>query len=114
MGGESPNMERLILKRVSRFLDRLPLFLKLMTKIKPLGKRVLIDPAAPETKTASGLYVPATAPDRGTIVAVGDEVESLKVGDDVIFPKGSFNIITDVDTNKKYVLLLAADILAIL
>ena len=42
--------------------------------IKPLADRVLIEPAAAETKTSSGLYIPDTAkekPQKGTVVAVG-------------------------------------------
>jgi chaperonin GroES len=43
--------------------------------IKPLADRVLVQPAAAEEKTASGLYIPDTAkekPQRGTVVAVGN------------------------------------------
>ena len=43
-------------------------------KIKPLADRVLVEPAAAEEKTASGLYIPDTAkekPQRGKVVAVG-------------------------------------------
>ncbi len=43
-------------------------------QIKPLDNRVLIKPADPEEKTASGLYLPQGAkekPQQGTIVAVG-------------------------------------------
>jgi chaperonin GroES len=42
--------------------------------IKPLSDRVVIEPAAAETKTASGIYIPETAkekPQKGTVVAVG-------------------------------------------
>lgn len=42
--------------------------------IKPLADRVLIEPAAAETTTASGIIIPDTAkekPQRGTVVAVG-------------------------------------------
>ena len=43
-------------------------------QIKPLDDRVLIKPADPEEKTASGLYLPQGAkekPQQGTIVAIG-------------------------------------------
>ncbi len=43
--------------------------------IKPLADRVLVQPAAAEEKTASGLYIPDTAkekPQKGTVVAVGN------------------------------------------
>ena len=42
--------------------------------IKPLADRVLIEPAAAETQTSSGLYIPDTAkekPQKGIVVAVG-------------------------------------------
>ena len=42
--------------------------------IKPLADRVLIEPAAAETKTASGIIIPDNAkekPQKGTVVAVG-------------------------------------------
>ena len=41
---------------------------------KPLADRVLIEPIAAETKTASGIIIPDTAkekPQEGTVVAVG-------------------------------------------
>ena len=43
-------------------------------KFKPLADRVVIEPAAAETKTASGLYIPDSAkekPQRGKLIAVG-------------------------------------------
>ena len=48
--------------------------------IKPLADRVLIEPAAAETKTASGIIIPDTAkekPQKGTIVAVGKERKTI-------------------------------------
>ncbi|QCW98754.1 co-chaperone GroES [Aggregatimonas sangjinii] len=62
--------------------------------IKPLADRVLIEPMAAETKTASGIYIPDTAkekPQKGKVIAVGpgtkDEKISVKVGDKVIYEK---------------------------
>ena len=62
--------------------------------IKPLADRVLIEPMAAETKTASGIYIPDTAkekPQQGKVVAVGpgtkDEKVTLKVGDTVLYGK---------------------------
>ena len=60
--------------------------------IKPLSDRVLIEPEAAETKTASGIYIPETAkekPQRGKVVAVGkgnkDHDMTVKVGDTVLY-----------------------------
>ena len=57
--------------------------------IRPLADRVIIEPAAAETKTASGIIIPDTAqekPQRGTVVAVGpgkkDEPMTVSVGDE--------------------------------
>ena len=67
--------------------------------VRPLEDRVLIKPTDPETKTASGIYLPESAkekPIQGKIVAVGpvkmlDNGErvkpSVKKGDTVVFGK---------------------------
>ena len=67
-----------------------------MSKVnfKPLADRVLVEPAAAEEKTASGIIIPDTAkekPQRGKIVAIGtgkkDEPINVKVGDQVLYGK---------------------------
>lgn len=87
--------------------------------IKPLSDRVLVEPKAAETKTASGLYIPETAkekPQEGTVVAVGpgkkDEPMELSVGDLVIYGKYSGTEIS-VD-GKSYLIMRQSDIMAIL
>lgn len=62
--------------------------------IKPLSDRVLIEPAAAETQTASGIFIPETAkekPQKGTVIAVGngkkDHNMTVKVGDTVLYGK---------------------------
>ena len=64
--------------------------------IKPLADRVLVEPAAAETKTSSGIIIPDTAkekPQKGKIVAVGPGTKenpvTLKVGDIVLYGKYS-------------------------
>ena len=64
--------------------------------IRPLADRVIIEPAAAETKTASGIIMPDTAqekPQRGTVIAVGpgkkDEPMTVTVGDVVLYGKYS-------------------------
>jgi|TARA_B110000881_G_scaffold96136_1_gene84342 chaperonin GroES len=64
--------------------------------IRPLADRVIIEPAAAETKTASGIIIPDTAqekPQRGTVIAVGpgkkDEPMTVAVGDVVLYGKYS-------------------------
>ena len=65
-------------------------------KIKPLADRVLVEPSAAETKTASGIIIPDSAqekPQKGKIVAVGpgtkDNPITLKVGDNILYGKYS-------------------------
>ncbi len=62
--------------------------------IKPLSDRVLIEPVAAETQTASGIFIPDTAKEKsqkGTVIAVGngtnDHTMTVKVGDTVLFDK---------------------------
>ena len=64
--------------------------------IKPLSDRVLVEPAAAESKTAGGIYIPDTAkekPQKGKVVAVGGGKEdykmTVKVGDMVLYGKYS-------------------------
>ena len=56
---------------------------------KPLGDRVLLQLKKAEEKTASGLFVPATAQEktnRGIVLAVGeDPAIHVKEGDEVIY-----------------------------
>ena len=69
------------------------------TKLRPLGDRVVVRPAAREETTRSGIVLPDTSterPQRGAIIAAGpgrvsDEGKQLplevKVGDTVLFAK---------------------------
>ncbi len=88
-------------------------------KIKPLADRVLVEPAAAETKTASGLYIPDSAkekPQKGVVIAIGtgkkDEPMTVKVGDDVLYGKYSGTEITI--EGKEYLIMREADIFAII
>lgn len=86
--------------------------------IKPLADRVLVEPAAAEEKTASGIFIPDSAqekPQRGQIVAIGngkvDEPLTVKVGDSVLYGKYSG---TEIEhEGKKYLIMREADIFAI-
>ena len=86
--------------------------------IKPLADRVLVEPAAAEEKTASGLYIPDTAkekPQKGLVVAVGngkkDEPLTVKVGDTVLYGKYSGTELS-VDGND-YLIMRESDIYGI-
>lgn len=55
---------------------------------KPLGERVLVKRTEVENKTASGIYIPDNAkekPQTAKVVAIGNKVEDVKVGDTIVF-----------------------------
>ncbi len=87
--------------------------------IQPLADRVLIEPAAAETKTASGIIIPDTAkekPLQGKVIAIGggtkDEEMVLKEGDQVLYGKYSG---TEVEfEGVKYLIMRQSDVMAIL
>ena len=87
--------------------------------ITPLADRVLVEPAAAETTTASGIIIPDTAqekPQKGTIVAIGsgkkDEPMTVKVGDTVLYGKYSG---TELKLEgKDFLIMRETDILAII
>ena len=88
-------------------------------KIQPLSDRVLVEPQAAETKTASGLYIPDTAkekPQQGKVVAVGkgkkDHEMTVKVGDSVLYGKYSGSELKY--EGKDYLIMKEDDILAII
>lgn len=85
--------------------------------VQPLGARVLVRIVAEESVTKSGLYLPDTAkekPQRGEVVAVGDDTEMIKVavGDRVLFPKYTGTEIRIADAD--HLIIESGDLLAIL
>ncbi len=92
-------------------------------KIKPLHDRIVIEPAAKEETTASGIILPDSAqekPLKGTVLAVGPgktldsgQVAAMDVskGDVVLYGKYSG---TDISVDgKDYIILRADDVLAV-
>lgn len=87
--------------------------------LKPLADRVIVEVAAAEEKTASGIIIPDTAkekPMKGKIVAVGngkkDEPMTVKVGDNVLYGKYAGTEITV--EGKEYLIMRESDIFAII
>ncbi len=87
--------------------------------VRPLADRVLIEPSAAETKTASGIIIPDTAqekPQQGVVVAVGngkvDEPLTVKVGDTVLY--GKYGGTELRHEGKDYLIMKEAEIYAIL
>jgi chaperonin GroES len=89
------------------------------TLLKPLADRVLVEPAAVEETTASGIIIPDTAkekPLQGTLVAAGsgktDEPMTLKVGDQVLYGQYSG---TEIKLDgKNYLIMRESDVYGIL
>lgn len=87
--------------------------------IQPLADRVLVEPAAAETTTASGIIIPDTAkekPQKGIVVAIGtgkkDEPLTVKVGDNILYGKYAG---TELKLEgKDYLMMRESDILAII
>jgi chaperonin GroES len=86
-------------------------------EIQPLGSRVLVRVLAEPATTRSGIVLPDTAketPQRGEVVAVGDDEELIKVapGDVVLYPKYTGSDVS-VD-GEEHLILEATDLLAVL
>lgn len=86
--------------------------------IKPLADRVVIEPAAAESTTKSGILIPDTAkekPQKGTVVAAGpgkkDEPVTVKVGDTVLYGKYAGTEISI--EGKEFLIMRESDIFAI-
>ena len=93
-------------------------------KIKPLADRVVVEPAAAETTTKSGIIIPDTAqekPQQGEVIAVGPGKRSdstgelipvdVSAGDTVIYSKYGGTEITS--GGEDLLILSARDVLAI-
>ena len=86
--------------------------------IKPLADRVLILPAAAETKTSSGIIIPDSAkekPQKGTVVAVGPGTSenpiTVKTGNSVLYGKYAGTELQHEGVD--YLIMKESDILAI-
>jgi len=83
--------------------------------IQPLGTRVLVEPIEAEAKTASGIIIPDSAqekPEQAKVLAIGSDVEQIKIGDTVLYGKYTG---TELNyENKNYLMLEISDILATL
>ncbi len=95
-----------------------------MSKIRPLGDKVLVRRVEAEEKTAGGIVLPDAAkekPKRGKIIAVGEgrllddgkrAKMQIKKGDEVLFSSYAG---TDITVGKKEMMIMSEDdILAII
>lgn len=87
-----------------------------MAGLRPVGKRVVIEPIAAETTTASGLVIPDSArqaPQEAIVISVSSEIENpdVKVGDKVIYSiYGGTSISIG---SKTYLVMEIADLIAV-
>lgn len=81
--------------------------------IQPLADYVVAQQEEAETKTASGLYLPEQAKEKpkvAKVLAVGNDVKQVKVGDRIIYKSYST---TEVKMGaKEYILIKEEDLLA--
>lgn len=106
-------------RQVQNCLTIKELYIMSNVKVTPLHDRVIVEAAAAEEKTSSGIIIPDTAkekPQRGKIVAVGngkkDEPMTVKVGDTVLYGKYSG---TEVQIDgKDYLIMRESDIFAVI
>jgi chaperonin GroES len=85
----------------------------------PLHDRVIVQPAAAEEKTASGIIIPDTAkekPQRGIVMAAGpgkkDEPMTVKTGDTILYSKYAGTEVSFEGAD--YLIMRESDILAVL
>ena len=66
----------------------------------PLGTNVVLQMQTKEEVTASGIYIPSssqTITNRATVIAVGNEVEHVGIGNDVLFENINKNKVIEHD-----------------
>jgi len=84
-----------------------------MNKVKPLASWIVAESKEVSNKTASGLYIPDSAKERSklaTVNAVGNSVNTVQVGDDILYKEYST---TEVKLEgKEYILVKEEDVLA--
>jgi chaperonin GroES len=91
----------------------------MVEQIRPLGDRVLVEPAPAEVRTSSGIIIPDTAqekPQKGKVVAAGngkkDEPMTVKIGDTILY--GKFSGTEFKFEGKDYLIMKESDIYAII
>lgn len=86
-----------------------------MSKLLPLGNKIVLKPLPEEKTTTSGIILPGqenTKPQCAEVIAVGPDVDNINAGSTVIYSKYAG---TDVKVdNEDYIIVKSNDILAIL
>ena len=94
------------------------------SSVRPLEDRILIKPTEPETKTASGLFLPESAKERpmqGTVIATGPgllldngerAIVNVKKGDVVVYGRYAG---TEIEIkNAKHVIMRESELLGVM
>lgn len=85
-----------------------------MTKVKPLGRRLLLKKSELQ-QSKGGILLPESAqeaPKKGKVLAMGEQEEGLKIGDEVYYSSYSGTEVT-VDHEEGYLVLGYDDILCV-
>ncbi len=83
-------------------------------QLQPLADRIVAKPVEPETKTAAGILLPEAAKEKtqvAEVIAVGKDVQEIKVGDRVIHSEYGPNRFRGGE--QEYLIAKEEDILAI-
>lgn len=96
-----------------------------MSKLRPLGDRVIVKPVAKEEMTKTGIILPDTVdkerPEQGEVISIGPgkvlengqrAPMNVKVGDKVVFKKYSPDEVK-IET-VEYLVILESDIMAVI
>lgn len=86
-----------------------------MANLKPLGHKVVVERTQAVDKTAGGIVIPDTAkekPEQGKVVAVGKDVEEIKVSDVIIF--GNFAATEVKVDGKEYLIVREKEVFAVI
>lgn len=82
--------------------------------IQPMSEYIVVQADEAQTKTASGLYIPGNAqekPKTAKVLAVGDAVKNVKVGDRVIY-RNEYEATTVKVEKKEYIVVFAGNVIA--
>ena len=82
--------------------------------IQPMADYIVVQADEAQTKTTSGLYIPGNAqekPKTAKVLAVGDAVKHLKVGDRVIY-RNEYEATTVKVDKQEYILVFTGNVIA--
>ena len=83
-------------------------------KVQPLAGYIVAQAEEAQTKTASGLYLPGGATEKpkvAKVVAVGKEVDDIKVGDQILY-KNEYEATNVKVDGEEYIIVYQKNIIA--